>query len=197
MISTYTAFIDANVFYGARLRSLVLFVASTKIFRVRWSEKVHDEWIDALVAKLKKPSITKEELQITRNAMNQAIPDSVVSGYQHLETGLKLPDPKDNHILAAAICTHASTIVTFNLKHFPIDYLREFNIDATHPDQFLCDAFNLAPDIFAEAVKQDFEHYKRPPLSFEKYIADLKTAGVPNLAQQLEEIKILISQLAF
>ncbi len=29
MISTFTAFIDANVFYGARLRSLVLFIAQT------------------------------------------------------------------------------------------------------------------------------------------------------------------------
>ena len=193
MISTYTAFIDANVFYGARLRSLVLFVASTKIFRVRWSEKVHDEWVDALVCNLKRPSLTKEKLQATRDAMNQAIPDSVVSHYEHLEAGLELPDAKDNHILAAAICTHASTIVTFNLKDFPNEYLKGFNIDATHPDQFLCDAFNLAPDIFAEAVKQDFEHYKRPPLTFEKYIAELKAAGVPNLAQQLDEIRILIA----
>lgn len=29
MISTFTAFIDANVFYDARLQSLVLFVAQS------------------------------------------------------------------------------------------------------------------------------------------------------------------------
>lgn len=49
MISTFTAFIDANVFYGARLRSLVLFVAQSKIFRARWSNEVHDEWVRNLV----------------------------------------------------------------------------------------------------------------------------------------------------
>ena len=37
MISTFTAFFDANVFYGARLRSLALFVAQTKLFRAWWS----------------------------------------------------------------------------------------------------------------------------------------------------------------
>ena len=35
MISTFTAFFDANVFYGARLRSLVLYAAQTKLFRAR------------------------------------------------------------------------------------------------------------------------------------------------------------------
>jgi hypothetical protein len=58
MISTFTAFIDANVFYGARLRSLVLFVAQTKLYRAKWSERVNDEWVDAVVRKAKRPSLT-------------------------------------------------------------------------------------------------------------------------------------------
>ena len=49
MISTFTAFFDANVFYGARLRSLVLTLAQTKMFRARWSEHVHDEWMRTLL----------------------------------------------------------------------------------------------------------------------------------------------------
>jgi hypothetical protein len=57
MISTFTAFIDANVLYGARLRSLVLFVAQTKLYRAKWSERVNDEWVDAVVRKAKRPFI--------------------------------------------------------------------------------------------------------------------------------------------
>jgi hypothetical protein len=49
VISTFTAFFDANVFYGARLRSLVLFLAQTKLFRARWSDRVHGEWIRNLL----------------------------------------------------------------------------------------------------------------------------------------------------
>lgn len=43
MITTFTAFFDANVCYGARLRSLVIELAQTKLFRARWSEHIHDE----------------------------------------------------------------------------------------------------------------------------------------------------------
>lgn len=45
MISTFTVFIDANVFFGARLRSLVLFMAQSKMYRARWTERVHEEWM--------------------------------------------------------------------------------------------------------------------------------------------------------
>ena len=193
MISTFTAFIDANVFYGARLRSLVLFAAQTKLYRARWTERVNDEWIDAVVKKAKKPSVTKEALQLTRLAMNEAIMDSLIENYEHLEEGLKLPDPKDNHVLAAAIHGHASTIVTFNLKDFPDDYLSKFKIHATHPDQFLIDAFYISRDHFIEAVMQDFQHYKQPPLTFSEYIQSLKTAGVPRLAEILAELEVLIA----
>jgi hypothetical protein len=46
-----TAFIDANVFFGARLRSLILFVAQAGLFRPRWSNDVHREWIEAVLRK--------------------------------------------------------------------------------------------------------------------------------------------------
>jgi hypothetical protein len=51
MISNLTAFIDANVFFGARLRSLLLELAMTGLFRVRWSEDVHREWMNAVAAR--------------------------------------------------------------------------------------------------------------------------------------------------
>jgi predicted nucleic acid-binding protein len=193
MISTFTAFIDANVFYGARLRSLVLFVAQSKLYRARWSERINDEWIDAVVKNAKRPSITREALQPTRHAMNEAILDCLVENYEHLETGLQLPDAKDKHVLAAAIHGHASTIVTFNLKDFPSDYLLQFKIHATHPDDFLIDAYYISPEHFIEAVRQDFLHYKRPQLTFAEYIGALKNAGVPKLSEMLAELEVLIA----
>jgi predicted nucleic acid-binding protein len=193
MISTFTAFIDANVFYGARLRSLVLFVAQSKLYRVRWSERVHDEWIDSVVKKTKRPSVTRESLQSTRNDMNEAILDCLVDNYEHIEKVIKLPDPKDNHVLAAAIHGHASTIVTFNLKDFPQDYLSQFNVHATHPDEFLVGAYHISPDLFIEAVRKDLIHYRKPTLTFAEYVEALRKAGVPKLADLLGELEVLIA----
>lgn len=64
MISTFTAFIDANVFFGARLRSLVIYVAQTKMFRVRWSNEIHDEWVRSVLTK--RPDLSPSDLLRTR-----------------------------------------------------------------------------------------------------------------------------------
>jgi hypothetical protein len=114
-----------------------------------------------------------------------------VENIEHLETGLRLPDSKGNHVLAAAIHGHASTIVTFNFKDFPENYLSQFKIHAKHPDEFLVYAYYVSPDHFIEAVKQDFQHYRQPRLTFAEYIVSLNMAGVPKLAEILAGLEVL------
>ncbi len=48
-----------------------------------------------------------------------AFPDAEIRGYQGLMPGLT-NDPKDRHVLAAAIRGACPLILTFNLKHFPL-----------------------------------------------------------------------------
>lgn len=190
MISTFTAFIDANVFYGARLRSLVLFVAQTKLFRARWSEQVHDEWIRNLIKN--RPDLRPEDLAKTRFAMNAAVPDCIVDGYEPLIKSIQLPDPDDRHVIAAAIMTRANAIVTFNEKDFPPEILDGFRLHTKHPDAFLLDVFSLAPALFLDAVRDDFTHYANPPLVYEDYLSSLARAGVPQLAEELRAYEVLM-----
>jgi len=190
MASTFTAFFDANVFYGARLRSLMLFVAQTKLFRARWSEEVHREWIDRLLAG--RPDLTRESLERTRRAMDAAVLDAVVTGYGNLIDAVTLPDPDDRHVLAAAVACRASCIVTFNLGDFPTGRLSPFGLHAVHPDDFLLDVESIDPAAFADAVRDDFQHYQRPALVFGDYVSALKKAGVPKVAGQIEQLAVLI-----
>ena len=44
---TVTALLDANVLYPAPLRDLLLQLAVAKLFRARWTDTIHDEWIGA------------------------------------------------------------------------------------------------------------------------------------------------------
>jgi len=51
--------------------------------------------------------------------MKAFLPEADVTNYRPLVAGLKLPDSDDRHVLATAIASKASVIVTWNLKDFP------------------------------------------------------------------------------
>jgi hypothetical protein len=82
MISTFTAVIDANVFYGARLRSLILSLAQTGLFRARWSNDIHEEWISNLLGN--RPDLKRNDLEKTRQLMDGAVLDCLVFDYEEL-----------------------------------------------------------------------------------------------------------------
>ena len=96
----FTAFLDANVLYPAELRSFLMFLAVSGIFRARWSDDVHEEWISNLLKS--RPDLTRAQLERTRQLMDKHAPDALVTGYRQLIPALNLPDPNDRHVLAAA-----------------------------------------------------------------------------------------------
>ncbi|MEZ9292271.1 PIN domain-containing protein [Vibrio lentus] len=75
--------------------------------------------------------------------MNANVPDCLIEGYESLIDGLTLPDVDDRHVVAAAIKGQAESIITFNLKDFPFCELEPLGLTAIHPDEFLCDMFEL------------------------------------------------------
>ena len=112
MHGTITAVLDACVLYPALLRNILIQLATTELFRARWSETIHDEWSRSLLAD--KPDIALEAIARLRRLMNEAVPDGLVTGHEALIEKLSLPDPSDRHVLAAAIRARASVIVTLN-----------------------------------------------------------------------------------
>ncbi|WP_310482297.1 PIN domain-containing protein, partial [Chamaesiphon sp. VAR_48_metabat_403] len=126
---------DACVLYPAPLRDLLVQLATTGIFRAKWTELIHDEWTRNLL--IKRPDLKADRLARLRVLMNQNVPDSLVTDFENLIPTLELPDPDDRHVLAAAISADAKIIVTFNLKDFPDPILAKHEIVAQHPDVFV------------------------------------------------------------
>jgi predicted nucleic acid-binding protein len=129
------AFLDASVLYPALLRNLLMHLAVRDLFQARWSDRVHEEWIAALLRNRR--DLTPEQLARTRKLMDENVDDALVSGYEDIVGQLMLPDPNDRHVLAAAIHGGANVIVTINLRDFPVDALTTHGIAAQHPDTFI------------------------------------------------------------
>lgn len=100
-MTTFTALYDACVLYPAPLRDLLLRVALTDLFRARWTDRIHDEWIEALLRS--RPDLTREQLERTRRLMNESVRDCLVTDYESLIDGITLPDPNDCHVVAAVV----------------------------------------------------------------------------------------------
>ena len=62
--------------------------------------------------------------------------EAMIYGYELFEEGCG-NDPGDHHILAAAIHGKTQTIITMNLKHFPVSALAPWEIFAIHPGTYL------------------------------------------------------------
>ena len=118
-----------------------MYLAVTGIYRARWTDQIHDEWIRNLLNN--RPDLTREKLTRTRELMDKHVLGSLVSGYEGLINAISLPDLDDRHVVAAAIQTRAEAIVTFNLKDFPDSCLNQLNLQAIHPDEFIADQFDL------------------------------------------------------
>src|SRR5699024_10805045 len=70
--------------------------------------------------------------------MSRAFDDALVTGWEPLEGSYELPDPDDEHVVAAAAKGGAEVIVTSNLKDFPDTKLPE-PIRVLSPQQFAYD----------------------------------------------------------
>jgi DNA-directed RNA polymerase subunit alpha len=142
-VANFVALFDANVLYPASIRDLLLRLALANLFRARWTDRIHEEWIGALLKR--REDLTRAQLERTRALINEAVPGCLVTAYEGLIDGLTLPDPDDRHVLAAAICCDAEVIVTYNLKHFPEETLAPYGIQTQHPDEFVSSLFDLDP----------------------------------------------------
>jgi hypothetical protein len=165
----YTALADANVLAGTLRRNLLLTLAEAEFFRLRWSRPIMDETqsaIEAILARKENVADPAERAVKARAKMEQAFEDAMVDSFDHLLAVCEaVPDPKDRHVLAAAVGTRADVIVTDNMKHFPNRALAPFGIEARSADAFIADTAMLDIGRAAVAVQRMRSRFVNPPIS--------------------------------
>ena len=167
------------------MRDLLIRIANAGIVRARWSERILDECFRSILER--RPDLNATSLDRTRQLMCAAVPDCLVTRYEHLEEGLQLPDADDRHVLAAAIRAGAQAIVTTNLKDFPDHILERYDIEAKHPDEFILDSIDIAPGAVARCVTEQAAACRNPPVSVPTLLDTLRDCGLVRSVARLRE----------
>lgn len=78
--------------------------------------------------------------------MRSSFGDSVVTNWEGLEGTYGLPDPDDEHVLAAAVVGGAGSIVTENYRDFPEEKIPA-GIQVVSAKDFAFDTVSMRPDL--------------------------------------------------
>ena len=178
---SFPVFLDTCVLYPATLCDTLLRVAEQGAYRPHWSADVLDE-LERNLAKI--PGVGANGAVRRIAAMRNAFDDAMVSGYADLVPAMTC-DPKDAHVLAAAVVSECQLIVTFNLRDFPPESVTPHDLEVVTPDDFLLDQFDLYPSRVLEALRAQSRESARPTLSLSKLIDSLERCGLPKFAAEL------------
>lgn len=112
--------------------------------------------------------------------MSRAFPSALVEGHEHLIASMT-NDPKDRHVLAAAVHTEAPLIVTANLKDFAEPDLHVHGVEARHPDQFLLDQLDADESTVLRCLAEQRGDDSTPPMDAPEFFRTF-LATVPRFA---------------
>lgn len=176
--------LDTNVIYPLWIRDLLFWFAHFDLYTPKWSNNICDEWIDVM----RRKGISEEEALKRASRINEAFPNAMVENYSSLIDTLTLPDPKDRHVMAAAIKTNANLIITNNLKDFPEEYLASFGLKAKSADDFLTDIIDLNPKLSVQAFRRLVLNKKKPPLDIYQVLDIFRNNGLIDTANYLHAL---------
>lgn len=180
----FTCLLDTNVIFPIEVRDILFWFAHHDLYTPKWSKHIFDEWADVMSRK----GVQEDERGKRLKRANDAFPDALVQNYEPLIESLELPDPKDRHVLAAAIKVNANQIVTNNLKDFPPKYLETFGLTAKSADDFLTDIIDLNQGKALEAF-QELVLYRRKPDMDEYQVLDrFRRNGLKDTANYLHSL---------
>ena len=177
--SQYTVVLDTCVLVPMPLCDTLLRLAEEPAFYVpKWSDDILRELRSTLVKMGYAPAQAERRIA----AMGGAFEDAKVTGYEDL-VPLLANDPKDRHVLAAAVRSGAHAIVTGNVRHFPPESTAPYDVEVLTPDEFLVRQFYRDQDRVIERI-QDQARTRR--IRIEELLAVL-AKRVPGFARRLRD----------
>lgn len=160
------AVLDTCVLYPAVVRDTLLLAAEAGAFQLRWTEGILAELRRNLV---KDRAAPEDRVEKMLKDLASAFADGRVTGYEHHIPTLR-NDPKDRHVVAAAIEGGADLVVTQNLRDFAPDTMPP-GVRAVSVDGFLTELLERRPAEMIGVLWTQATAKRRPPISVERVMA--------------------------
>lgn len=186
----FTALLDTCVLWPSLQRDFLLSLAAEGMYRPVWSAAILRELEYCEKAKLirrgENLSAATARGRFLIERMRDAFDDAEIEGWEGLEGTYGLPDPDDEHVVAAAVVAGAGAIVTSNVGDFPHDKLPR-GIDVIRPAQFAANTVALDPSRSLAAVNAIVARSgsQGPPRTVGKVLDTLETRYKMSLAVAL------------
>lgn len=179
-IVAFSVVLDTCVLYPAHLRDTLLRLAERDLYRARWSADIVEE----LRRNLLEAGIATGSVDHLISEMSAAFPDAEVEDHRPLVEGLEC-DPKDRHVLAAAIRGGAGAILTHNVDDFPPESVERHDVEVIHPDTFLSELLDLQPGMVTNELRKQAAANRRAPKTLPELLDALATAGAHGFADEV------------
>ncbi|HTY31266.1 PIN domain-containing protein [Mycobacterium sp.] len=164
----FAALLDTSVLWPSLLRDFLLSLAIERMYRPLWSIAILAELVYAESRKLmdrgEQPDVAAARAGHLIDQMTAAFDDALVENWEPVEGTFGLPDPDDEHVVAAAVVGGAGAIVTENLRDFPLAKIPP-HIKLLSSAEFAADPVSVSPDVALRAVQTMAARYAAPALT--------------------------------
>ncbi|RDI65702.1 PIN domain-containing protein [Nocardia pseudobrasiliensis] len=174
----FAVVLDTCVLWPSLQRDFLLSLAVEGMYRPLWSSAIIGELEYHESAKLvawgEDPETARKRSCHLIDMMTLRFDDACVENWESLEGTFRLPDPNDEHVLAAAVVGGAGAIVTDNVSDFPErEDLIPSRIKILTAAQFAADTVAVSPETALHAIETMIVRFERPPLTVEQVLGFL------------------------
>lgn len=179
-----SAFLDTNVLYGALISDLTLSLVEGGVADAYWSEGVLDELRRALVRNGVPADSALRRIRTIRSVFGSRTRPTAPASKP-----LGLPDAGDEFVVADALRSGCTVIVTYNLDDFPPDLIGAVGLTRLHPDTYLARATGASPAAARSVIEDWLTQRYRPRYTLETLCGRLGELHMPKFASALSALK--------
>lgn len=185
----FAAVLDTCALWPSLQRDVLLSWAAEGLYRPLWSSAILAELEYHETAKLvrrgESAAAAGQRARSLVDAMTRAFDDATVVGWEPLDGTYGLPDPDDEHLVAAAVVGGAGAIVSDNTRDLPPSRL-PVGIQVLRAREFAADCVSLAPATAFRGVRTMAGRYVAPSRTVDDVLVRLETTyGWTDAVEQL------------